>query len=74
MGEWMMLPEAEYVIEQRIARFQSQTKKANRWRLTTPDNLSGIVSNIDFNDIANLADVGEVHLWECEIPRSDDGL
>lgn len=75
MGEWMMLPEAEYVIAARITRFRSaQNRQRWTWKFTGPDHLSSLVSNIDFNDIANLADVGDVPLWECEIPLSDDGF
>ena len=66
----MMLPEAESVISDRIDRFTT----ARGLRFTSLDRLSGVVSHIDYNDIANLADVKEVPLWECEIPGSDDGF
>ena len=65
----MMLPEAEDVIAGRINRFQLPHRKGN-WvlRITGVDRLSGLVSNIDDNDIANMADVAEAPLWECELP------
>ena len=28
----------------------------------------------DGNDIANLADVSDAPLWECEMPLTDDGF
>ena len=69
MGEWMMLPEAEDVIAERINRFQLPHRKGN-WvlRTTGVDRISGLASNIDYNDIANMADVAETPLWECELP------
>ena len=64
MGEWMMLPQADAVIAKRTKRFIE--RRDYYWRGTQLGNLSGFASNIDFTDIANLADVEGVPLWECE--------
>ena len=37
-------------------------------RICPLDSISGIASNIDYEDIANLNHVSEVGLWDCEIP------
>ena len=72
MGEWMMFPTAEEVIQRRA--------NTNRWtegysrnfrRRNVPKDLQ---VHFDSNDIANLDDVKEAGLWDCEIPLSDDGF
>ena len=76
MGEWMLLPQAELVIAERISRFKVKRAGSPRhtWRTTGLDRISGLVSNVDWYDIANLADVANVPLWECELPDTDDGF
>lgn len=76
MGEWMMIPGAE-MIEARINSY----RPARRSRGSSYERrYSGICVHSDlqvaFNssDIANLADVIEAPLWECEIPLTDDGF
>ena len=69
-----MFPEAEEVIANRIKsrRFSRQKGRPNRW----PYSSSHWDLNVffDFSDIANLADVAEVPLWECEMLLTDDGF
>ena len=76
MGEWLSHPWAENIIAERISRFGS-IPRGRGWRVTGVDKLSGLASNFDKNDIANMADVAEAPLWECELPRfpsTDDGF
>ena len=65
MGVWMTLPETESSIEERTSRFWAVKRG---WRMTGLDRISGLVANFDRNDVANMADVCEVPLWECEVP------
>ena len=81
MGEWMTFPGAEDVIAERTSRFGVITRYHSNGRRTKGNmricnlsGISGLAANIDWEDIANLADVGDVPLWECEIPLSDDGF
>ena len=75
MGEWMLLPQAELVIADRISRFKVDRPR-RPWRTTGLDLISGLVPNVPYypDDIANLADVADVALWECEVPDTDDGF
>ena len=74
MGEWLSHPEAENIIAERISRFRS-FPNGRGWQYTGIDRISGLASNFDYNDIANLDDVAEAPLWECELyPSTDDGF
>ena len=78
MGEWMMFPGADGVIAERVSRFGVPrpwwVRRGGTERICNLSVISGVLSNFDKTDVANLADVGDVPLWECEIPSSDDGF
>lgn len=80
MGQWMLLPVAEDVIAGRINRFGVRARKRRagsiKWemRISNLDDISGLISNVDPMDFANMADVADVPPWECEIPLTDDGF
>lgn len=74
MGEWMTIPGAEEAIAARINRFRLPRRRERHY--------SKIAVEYDLlvfcpgRDTANLNDVGEAPLWECEMPwpDTDDGF
>ena len=74
----MLVPAVEDMIKANTSRFIRSKHKVKRIgrNITTLDRMSGLVSNIDCTDIANLDDLHGfgVPMWECEIPLTDDGF
>lgn len=74
MGEWMMIPEAEEMIAERSGRYYFRKHCGTR-RYAVSEIPFSLFVQFDTNDIANLNDVEEAgHLWECEIPSTDEGF
>ena len=74
-----MLPQADSVIAEHVNRFVVNPRGRFKYRNTGLDRVSHLVSNVDWNDIANLADVAEAPPWDCEITKMrwadmDDGF
>ena len=67
MGAWLELPEVEWYIERRGLR--RSMRESGRQRLKYCD-----IRVQHTGDVANMNDVMDVPLWECEIPLSDDGF
>ena len=70
MGEWLMIPETEEMIVVRINRFKYRRGRREKG----PSRFHDLRVYFDGNDIANLADVSDEPLWECEVPLTDDGF
>lgn len=71
MGAWLEMPDVEYWIKRRCyKRCYLGTNTPHSFRKAVFD----LFVNIEPGDLANMNDVEEVPLWECEIPLSDDGF
>ena len=68
MGAWLEVPEIDSYMGRRLTN-KSRYYRGRRIRKYHCD----LYVNIHPGDIANMNDVTEVPLWECEIPLSDDG-
>lgn len=73
MGEWLTVPGAEQVIAERIARFSIRRNGCRRAGRRYRYSMETLVY-FDESDVADLADVSEVPLWDCEMPWTDDGF
>lgn len=73
MGEWMTFPTAEKVLKVRVNRYWSG-RRTNGTPFKCTNLTLDLHVHFDGNDVANLHDVAEAGLWECEIPISDDGF
>ena len=78
MGEWLMIPGAEEVLGNRISRFNyrrgGHREMGRNRRGTIRRRFDDLLVYVDGNDFANLADVSDAPLWECEMPLTDDGF
>lgn len=69
MGAWLEIPMIEYYMMKRLVN-----KRNTRINRDVQIRRCELFVNIDPADIANLDDVMEAPLWECEVPMSDDGF
>ena len=76
MGEWLVVPGVEEVLENRFSH-DSYLRGARAGARRRRRRFNDILVYFDGNDIANLADVSDAPLWECEMaemPLTDDGF
>ena len=70
MGAWLEIPDVEFWIERRCHK-RCTLKRTRRRRR---QHIFDLFVQCEPGDVANMNDVLEAPLWECEIPLSDDGF